>query len=207
MGQLEGAVDRLGHGDLRSRASDEQGPPEIRSLARQFNQMADRLDELVEAQQRFVADASHQLRSPLTALRLRTENLEATAGEATAGAVAAVGRELQRLSRIVDGLLTLSRAGQEQPEPAEVDVLDVVEQRCESWSALTVERGVELVRDFGRHSLPSFRLVPGDLDQILDNLLANASEVTPIGRPHPRTTGTPASRGRPRSTCWTKAPV
>ena len=137
LGQLEAAVDRLGHGDLRSRATDRRGPPEIRSLARQFNQMADRLNELVEAQQRFVADASHQLRSPLTALRLRIENLEATADDTTAGSASAVGRELQRLSRIVDGLLTLGRAGQEQPEPTDVDILDVVEQRCDGWAALT----------------------------------------------------------------------
>jgi signal transduction histidine kinase len=181
LGQLETAVDRLGHGDLGSRAGDKQGPSEIRSLARQFNQMANRLNELVEAQQRFVADASHQLRSPLTALRLRTENLEATADDRTAGAVAAVGRELQRLSRIVDGLLTLSRAGQEQPAAAEVDVLEVVNQRCDGWSALTAERGVELVRDFGPQGPLWCRLVAGDLDQILDNLLANASEVTPVG--------------------------
>src|ERR1700683_4338887 len=136
--------------------------------------MADRLIELVEAQQRFVADASHQLRSPLTALRLRIENLEATADDTTAGSVTAVGRELQRLSRIVDGLLTLGRAGQEQPEASAVDILDVVEQRCEGWSALTGERGVDLVRNFDRHTRSWCRLVAGDLDQILDNLMANA---------------------------------
>ncbi len=179
LGHLEVAVDRFGQGDLKSRAADGRGPPEMRSLARQFNQMADRLNELVDSQHRFVADASHQLRSPLTALRLRVENLEATADESTARSVSAVGGELQRLSRIVDGLLTLGRAGQEQPAAAAVDVLDVVEQRCDGWSALTAERGVALVRDFSRHVPRSRRLVAGDLDQILDNLLANASEVTP----------------------------
>jgi len=181
LGHLEAAVHRFGHGDLTSRAGDGRGPPEIRSLARQFDQMANRLNELVEAQQRFVADASHQLRSPLTALRLRIENLEATAGEAEAGSVSAVGRELQRLSRIVDGLLTLSRAGQEQPEATAVDIVDVVEQRCDGWAALTAEHAIELVRDFEGQARPSSPLVAGDLDQILDNLLANASEVTPAG--------------------------
>src|SRR5208282_2302039 len=97
------------------------------------------------------------------------------------GSVSAVGRELQRLSHIVDGLLTLGRAGQDQPNAIAVDVVDVVEQRCDGWSALTAERGVELVRDFDGHASPWCRLVAGDLDQILDNLLANASEVTPTG--------------------------
>lgn len=181
LAQLETAVDRFGNGDLGSRAGPDRGPAEIRSLAQQFNQMADRINELVVAQQRFVADASHQLRSPLTAMRLRIENLEATADETTTGSVSAVGRELQRLSRIVDGLLTLGRAGQDQPESSDIDVVDVVEQRCDGWSALTAERGVELVRDSERRLRPVCRLVPGDLDQILDNLLANAAEVTPPG--------------------------
>ncbi len=52
------------------------GPPEVVALATTFNEMADRLDELVTSQRRFVADASHQLRTPLTALRLRLENLD-----------------------------------------------------------------------------------------------------------------------------------
>jgi signal transduction histidine kinase len=181
LGQLEAAVDRFGRGDLDSRARDLIGPPEIRSLARQFNQMADRLDELVEAQKRFVADASHQLRSPLTALRLRIENLEATADDDTGGAISAVGRELQRMSRLVDGLLTLSRAGQDQPQRVPVRVDGVIVERCEAWSALAAERRVELARAPGRPVDPVVQLVPGDLEQILDNLLANAVEVSPSG--------------------------
>jgi signal transduction histidine kinase len=179
LGHLESAVARLGHGDLSARARDDEGVPEIRSLAEQFNQMASRLDELVDAQKRFVADASHQLRSPLTALRLRLENLEATAGDGAAESAAAAGQEVQRLSRIVDGLLALGRAGQDQPEPQEVDLGEVVTQRSDAWSALAAERNVELGVSLA--PVPACRLVPGDLDQILDNLLANALEVSPDG--------------------------
>jgi signal transduction histidine kinase len=74
--RLQRTVEALGQSDLTARAATDEGPGEIRELARQFNQMAARLGELVDAQARFVADASHQLRSPLTALRLRLENLE-----------------------------------------------------------------------------------------------------------------------------------
>jgi signal transduction histidine kinase len=179
LGRLESAVARLGHGDLSARARDDEGLPEIRSLAEQFNQMAGRLDELVDAQKRFVADASHQLRSPLTALRLRLENLEATTGNGVGESVAAAGREVQRLSRIVDGLLALGRAGQDQPPPEDVDLVEVVTQRCDAWSALASERNVELTVAVA--PVPACRLVPGDLDQMLDNLLANALEVSPNG--------------------------
>ena len=73
---LRDAAGRLGSGDLTTRAPTGGGPPEVQELAESFNTMAGRLDELVQAQRAFVADASHQLRTPLTALRLRLENLE-----------------------------------------------------------------------------------------------------------------------------------
>jgi signal transduction histidine kinase len=195
LGRLEAAVDRLGRGDLSVRAEEDQGPLEVRTLARQFNRMAGRLNELVEAQRRFVADASHQLRSPLTALRLRIENLEASADSKAPNGIAAVGREVHRMSRLVDGLLTLESASQDQPERAEVMVGDVIRERCEAWAALAAERGIDLVQESGPMPAITCELVPGDLDQVLDNLLANALEVSPDGgRIRVRLTGT---YGRP----------
>ena len=181
LGRLESAVSRLGQGNLAVRAATDEGPPQVRSLARQFNQMAGRLADLVDAQSRFVADASHQLRSPLTALRLRLENLEAGSPGAVADDMAAAGREVQRLSRVVDGLLTLSRADGTTPEPRAVDVEDVIDDRCEAWSALADERRVQLFSDYQVVGRPIARFVPGDLDQILDNLLANALDASPEG--------------------------
>jgi signal transduction histidine kinase len=143
--------------------------------------MAGRLSELVDAQSRFVADASHQLRSPLTALRLRLENLEVGSPSPSAEGVAAAGREVQRLSRIVDGLLTLSRADGTEPERLPVGVEDVIEDRCDAWSALADERRVELVAQRQGDWRPTGLWVPGDLDQILDNLLANALDASPEG--------------------------
>jgi signal transduction histidine kinase len=181
LGRLETTVDRFGRGDLASRASEREGPPEVRALAHQFNSMAVRLDTLIDSQKRFVADASHQLRSPLTALRLRIENLEATAGPEVGATAAAIGREVQRLSRIVDGLLTLGRAGEEGPQATDVKVHEVIAERCASWSDLAEEKGVQLVADGSAPAGLTARLRPGDLEQILDNLLANAVEVSPPG--------------------------
>ncbi len=181
LARLESAVNRLGQGNLATRARTDDGPPQVRSLATQFNHMAFRLTELVDAQSRFVADASHQLRSPLTALRLRLENLEASSDGPAADDMAAAGREVQRLSRVVDGLLTLNRAEGTTPELRPVDMSEVIEDRCEAWSALAEERRSQLHAELPADGRPLVMLVPGDLDQILDNLLANAVEASPAG--------------------------
>ncbi len=181
LARLESAVTRLGRGNLAARARTDDGPPEVRSLATQFNNMADRLAELVDVQSRFVADASHQLRSPLTALRLRLENLESNSDGRTVDDMAAAGREVQRLSRVVDGLLTLNRAEGTTPGPRPVDVDQVIEDRCGAWSALAEERRVYLHAERLVDGHPLVMLVPGDLDQILDNLLANAMDASPEG--------------------------
>jgi signal transduction histidine kinase len=179
LARLESTVSRFGAGSLTVRAHTGSGPPQVRSLAGQFNHMAARLAALVDAQSRFVADASHQLRSPLTALRLRLENLEVGSTGLPARELEAAGNEVQRLSRLVDGLLTLSRSEGSEPPRQPVDITSVIEDRCAAWSALADERHIQL------HALPpscgpAFALfVSGDLDQILDNLLANALDASP----------------------------
>ena len=189
--RLEATVADFAEGDLEVRAPT-AGPAEIRDLSEQFNRMAARLSELIGAQRRFVADASHQLRSPLTALRLRLELLESEAdaaggtdpngGDVSAAAgIAAAGREVQRLSRIVDGLLTLGRAEGETPARRPVDVVAVIRERCESWAALAGERRIELSCDPGPWKQAVVPLVPGDLDQMVDNLLANALDALDAG--------------------------
>jgi signal transduction histidine kinase len=176
---LEGVARRLGSGDLEARAPEHAGPAEVRALSREFNGMAARLEELVAAQRGFVADASHQLRSPLTALRLRLENITAGLPGADPDADAVLA-ELDRLSRVVDGLLLLARSEGQRPERARIDVAAVVADRFDAWSALAEEAGVTLSLAGPAASVAWW--VPGHLEQILDNLLANALDATPAGR-------------------------
>jgi signal transduction histidine kinase len=184
LSRLEGSASRLGAGELPTRAVAD-GPAEVQALANAFNDMADRLEELVTAQHRFVADASHQLRSPLTALRLRLEDLQ-TAHPDTSDELEAATTEVLRLSRLIDGLLTLTRAEGARGERQVVDVTTVLDERRDASSALSDERAVALVVDFTRSGTVGTpqdpaalaRLVPGDLEQILDNLLANALDAS-----------------------------
>lgn len=176
---LGGVARAFGHGELGRRADEASGPPEVRDLAAELNAMAARLAELIASQERFVADASHQLRSPLTALRLRLEAMEFAAPERREAHRAAAVTEIARFSRTIDGLLELSRpAG---PHPGAVaDLAAVARDRLEHWSALAAERGVILRAEASLASTAPLPVhaAPDRVAQVLDNLIANAIDAT-----------------------------
>ncbi len=179
LSELERAAAAVGAGDLDARAPLGPGPPEIRSVALEFNNTVSRLESLLTSQQEFVADASHQLRTPLTALQLRLENLERAVNKDSAGDLAAALAEVSRLARLVDGLLALARADAAKPAATTIDLRDIIEHRIEVWSDPAQEHGVGLERDV-EHGLQALA-TPGSLEQVLDNLIANAIAVSPPG--------------------------
>lgn len=178
---LQAAATALGAGDLSAHSPEDEGPPEVRALARAFNDTSRRLEELIGAQDAFVADASHQLRTPITALRLRLENLEAEASGDQAEQLRAAVDEGERLSRLVDGLLALARAERASAaataEP--VDVGALLAERRDIWSPAAEERQVALVVE--ADGAPWALATPDRLTQVVDNLLDNALEVSPPG--------------------------
>lgn len=155
------------------------GPVELRRLTESFDRMARAVGEAMAAQRIFVADASHQLRNPLTALRLRLHNLDGhVADEAQTHYVSALD-EVERLGTVLDGLLALARAegGVGTTEPVDVDA--VVEDRLEAWAVLAEDRDVRLRRE-GVRGLAV--LAPhGVLDTVLDAVLDNALKFTAPG--------------------------
>ncbi len=181
--QLEAGAARLAEGDLTGRAEVDRGPPELQHLAVTFNDMAARLEVLVGSQRAFVADASHQLRTPLTALRLRIESLEDalddehTDPELARADLEAIDAELERLGELVEGLLALARSetGAAATEP--LDAAATADDAVARWRPLADEHGVALRLDAPERAMA--RAMPGSLDQILDNLLDNALGVAP----------------------------
>ena len=123
-----------------------EGSREQKSLARSFNEMTARVDRLLESQTEFVADASHQLRTPLTGIRLRLENLGDELQRGTAPDPAEVGAamdELDRLSNIVDQLLVLSRAGERDVPGETLDLAELVRETGSRWAGAVEGRRIE----------------------------------------------------------------
>jgi signal transduction histidine kinase len=175
--RLAGTAKRLGDGDLSSRAGDVSGGgDEVEELGESFDEMADRLERTVQAQREFVANASHQLRTPLTAMKLRLEGAIADASdEELRGRLEAADHEVDRLSEIVDRLLVMAREI-EEGAVSSVDLGEAVTRAVERWNDRAAERRSKLV---GRGEPGSARVDPTDLDQILDNLLDNATTYAP----------------------------
>ena len=245
---LDTAASRLGDGALAMRAPTGEGPPEVRRLAQTFNRMAERTETLVHAHRSWVADVSHQLRTPLTALRLRLDVLVAEAAEAEAAVteaaeaeaavakvaeaaaaeaaeagaadsakqssaaaaaepddmpappdqasrsspaspwdrpdlaaeLAGVQEEIERFSRLVDGLLAVARAESVVARREAVPVADVAAERVAAWEPLAREHGQDLRAVAASAGRPAQAyLAPGDLEQILDNVIANALAAVP----------------------------
>ena len=118
--------------------------------------MTGRVRRLLRVQQDFVADASHQLRTPLTGLRLRVEGLaERFRDDPAAGVeIGAALREVDRLSSMVDELLILSRAGEHELPAEQLELAEVAARAGERWGATAAERGIAIEVEPGRRRFP-----------------------------------------------------
>lgn len=187
--RLEQVARRVAGGDLEARTQLE-GSREQRSLASSFNEMTDRIAGLVRAQRDFVADASHQLRTPLTGIRLRLEEARALDVAAHAGAeIDAAVSEVDRLSHTVDELLVLSGAGERQHVGSTIDLHEVARSAVERWRTQSEGIGIALehrAEPGGAHAWGSAL----DLERVLDALVDNALRYSPSD-----TTITIVSRG------------
>jgi signal transduction histidine kinase len=183
LARLDTAARQIADGQLSVRAGTGSGPPELRRMAATFNMMAGRLETLVHGHRAMLADVSHQLRTPLTALRLRLDLLAADSAPTAADELAGAQLEIARLSRLVDGLLATARAESMTEQLESIDVLTAVGERVAAWQPVADGHGMKLVLDAvdtggsGKDSSrPLVALGSGHLEQMMDNLLDNAIE-------------------------------
>jgi two-component system OmpR family sensor kinase len=172
---------RVDAGDLHPRIHDVGRPgDEVRVLADAFNHMLDRLTDAFAGQRAFIADASHELRTPLTVIRGQLEVLAAQrepSGEEVRRVERLLQAEVARITRLVDDLLLLAKAEQNEfLRREEVDLPTFVEELWDG-SSLVADRRFEL----GSVPAGTLQADPDRLAQALRNLLANAIEHTTSG--------------------------
>jgi signal transduction histidine kinase len=174
---LDATTHDIATGRLKSRVAAAGGPPELRRLARSFNEMADNVEDVLEQQRAFVADASHQLRNPLSALLLRIELLALELPEGNEE-IASVRTEGKRLAQVLDDLLDLALAEHAEADLALTDIGALAEERVAAWSPAADAQGVRLA---GNCPPTTGWADPIALSSALDAVIDNAVKFTPEG--------------------------
>jgi signal transduction histidine kinase len=172
---LAGAADSLREGRLETRTS-ERGPPEVVAMAQALNRLAARIEQLLISERESVADLSHRLRTPVTALRLDAESIS------DPEIADRLDQHVANLERTVDAVVRDARRPVRANVAARCDVAAVVGERVAFWSALADEQGRSL-----RTWLPIrptwARIDVADLTDIVDVLIDNVFSHTEEGVP------------------------
>ena len=208
--QLNSDASRFAGGDLTVSPEPINGPPEVRALADTMSTMARRLDELLRSQRTFVADASHQLRTPLTALRLRLDNLQSRLPAHTSTELDAAIDETTRLAALVTSLLQLARAD-EHPATGVADLARLTIDRVDTWTAVASPNAVTLIADTPPTQRPRRSRPRGHRTDPRQPPRQRPQRITPrvhdhrphhVPRDHPRPDN---QRSRPRASRQTKS--
>ena len=174
------AAEVEGRGDGQLHALPEQGlPTEIRPFVIAINRMLGRVSEVLEAQRRFIADAAHELRSPMTAMSLQAERLEGTALPAEARErLGALRRGIDRGRGLLEQLLAYARVQSVEPMgSARCEVRVVVRRVLENLMPLAEEKNIDIGIEGDEDAVVA--ISDPDLGTVLQNLIENAIRYTP----------------------------
>ncbi len=182
--RLRQAARKFASGDLKARAGASSFPsslPEYKELARDFDDMAGRIQTLVDSQRQLLRDVSHELRSPLTRLNLAVNNARHAPAAAVEGSLDRIDQESERLNALIDRIIRLSRFGAfaEPPRREPIEFADFIESIVSDadFEATARNRRVSILR------AETCRLA-GDrelLREAIENIVRNAIRYTPEG--------------------------
>ena len=173
--ELARTSERLGAGDFSVR-SPRSGIAELDAVASALDQSALRIDDLVRAEREMATNASHQLRTPLTALRLRLEELVSLTDDAVKAEAVSALAQADRLADTIDEMLTLARA-HSRADLRPVDLGRLVAERVDTWRATArrQHRSLELRATPGCDVEGAAPALAQAVDALIDNALRHGS--------------------------------
>jgi two-component system sensor histidine kinase CpxA len=178
LGQLTTATGAIADGKFDTRVPTNRGD-ELGALGSSVNQMAERLDTLVNGQKRFLADVAHELGSPIGRLQVATEILESRADPALREHVADVRDEVEQMSALVNELLTFTKAGL-RPRDAELAAVELAPLLREVLVRENAAGRVELAVPAGLAARADAQLLARALGNLVRNALRYAGDAGPI---------------------------
>ena len=184
LAELRGVAEQMSEGRLDARVEIDDSVSELASLGTMFNHMAGRVETMIQEQRDFVANASHELRAPLAAMKLRAEILasQKVSDEQAREYASEINEEVSQLADLVGDLLQLSRAesGVFNPPQYPLSVTDELAICVRSARLRATERGQQITVEFATH-IPDAYIAPSDLAIMVGNLLDNAIKYSPQG--------------------------
>src|SRR5215212_8420142 len=178
--ELLNASDRVANGDYAARV-EEKGPPEIHSLMRSFNSMAERLQISDQQRRNMLADISHELRTPITVIQGNVEGILDGLYPADEAHLKSIIEETQILSRLVDDLRTLALAesGALRLKREPINLVELIREAVSGFESQAKEKSIAL--ETFLNDVEEANIDPQRVREVLTNLLSNALRYTPRG--------------------------
>ncbi len=184
LAELRGVAEQMSEGRMDARVEIDDSVSELASLGAMFNHMAGRVETMIQEQRDFVANASHELRAPLAAMKLRAEILASNkvSDEQARTYASEINEEVSQMAGLVSDLLQLSRAesGVFSPPERPLSVADELALCVRSARLRATARGQQITVEIAAH-IPDAFITPSDLAIMVGNLLDNAIKYSPEG--------------------------
>jgi two-component system sensor histidine kinase CpxA len=182
--KLRAATHELAAGNLAARVGVDKRRDEIADLGRDFDVMAERIQTLMDSQQRLLHDISHELRSPLTRLNIALELARESEGEEALWALERIGREAERLNDLINQLLTLARLESAAPAKAHetINLRQLVEEIVldADFEAHSRGRSVRLIRSEDCLMIGNLQLLHSAIENVVRNAVSYTAEGTAV---------------------------
>lgn len=181
VGEITTVAQEIQASDLSRRIALEGPDDELKRLGDTFDEMLERLDAAFSSQRQFLADTSHDLRTPLTVIRSNVELVADDPAATTddwrqAGSV--IRRNAERMSEMIQALLATARLQTGKARSVSLDLAELIEAKIDDFGPIAAASSVEIQ---GRPGRAMVRGVEGALDRALSNLVDNAVKVAPAG--------------------------